>query len=112
MQSLIPTTTNHTLFSTFKHMVKTEGILRPFRGIGAVVAGAGPAHAFYFATYEHSKKVMSELFPTYDHLNYGKTKLPLHMYTYMLKVVCISYSCFGCNCNFISRRHIKSNRSD
>lgn len=44
---------------------------RPFRGIGAVVAGAGPAHAFYFATYEHSKKVMSNVFPQYDHINYG-----------------------------------------
>lgn len=44
---------------------------RPFRGIGAVVAGAGPAHAFYFATYEHSKEVMTNLFPQYNHFNYG-----------------------------------------
>lgn len=45
---------------------------RPFRGVTAVVAGAGPAHAFYFATYEHSKKVMSQVFPQYDHVSYGK----------------------------------------
>lgn len=46
-------------------------IFRPFRGVGAVVAGAGPAHAFYFATYEHSKEVMSNIYPQYDHINYG-----------------------------------------
>lgn len=36
------------------------------------MAGAGPAHAFYFATYEHSKNVMSNVFPQYDHINYGE----------------------------------------
>lgn len=43
---------------------------RPFRGVGAVVAGAGPAHALYFATYEKSKERMSNLFPQYNHFNY------------------------------------------
>ncbi|XP_031637241.1 mitoferrin [Contarinia nasturtii] len=81
MQSLLSPATNHTLVSTFSHMIKTEGISRPFRGITAVVAGAGPAHAFYFATYEHSKKVMSQVFPQYDHVNYvisGVTATLIH----------------------------------
>lgn len=56
-------------------------IFRPFRGVGAVVAGAGPAHAFYFATYEHSKKVISDTFPKYDHFNYGK----IHKLLYIIK---------------------------
>lgn len=53
---------------------------RPFRGVAAVMVGAGPAHAFYFATYEHSKQVMSTVLPQYNHLNYGvftKSKLLL-----------------------------------
>lgn len=53
------------------YFINLERFCRPFRGIGAVVAGAGPAHAFYFATYEHSKEVMSNLFPQYNHFNYG-----------------------------------------
>lgn len=36
-------------------MMKEEGALRPLRGMGAMVAGAGPAHALYFAAYERLK---------------------------------------------------------
>lgn len=36
-------------------MVTQEGVLRPVRGIQAVVAGAGPAHALYFSSYEYLK---------------------------------------------------------
>lgn len=32
--------------------------MRSFRGIGAVVCGAGPAHAFYFALYERIKTIL------------------------------------------------------
>lgn len=48
-----------------------KNVSRPFRGVAAVMVGAGPAHAFYFATYEHSKQVMSTVLPQYNHLNYG-----------------------------------------
>lgn len=41
---------------------------RPVRGMGAVVAGAGPAHALYFATYEYSKEVSQKLFPQHQSL--------------------------------------------
>lgn len=70
MQSLRPTASNQTLVTTLRHMITTEGILRPYRGVAAVIAGAGPAHAAYFATYEHSKNVLSNAFPQNGHVNY------------------------------------------
>lgn len=42
------------------------------RGIGAVVIGAGPAHALYFSTYEYTKEKFSEL-KINDNVNYGET---------------------------------------
>lgn len=43
------------LGSVLMTMMREEGALRPLRGMGAMVAGAGPAHAFYFAAYERLK---------------------------------------------------------
>lgn len=40
-------------------MMQTEGVLRPVRGMPAVVLGAGPAHALYFACYEKMKRFIS-----------------------------------------------------
>ena len=37
------------------NMIREEGALRPLRGMGAMVAGAGPAHALYFGSYERLK---------------------------------------------------------
>lgn len=37
--------------------------------MGAVVAGAGPAHALFFATYEYTKEL--NLFPKHQNLNYS-----------------------------------------
>ncbi|KZC07995.1 PREDICTED: mitoferrin-2 [Dufourea novaeangliae] len=36
-------------------MVRQEGLLRPIRGMSAMVVGAGPAHALYFSCYEFIK---------------------------------------------------------
>eukprot|EP00877_Chromochloris_zofingiensis_P010962 jgi/Chrzof1/6119/Cz17g10140.t1 len=36
-------------------VVRREGIGGLYRGVGAVALGAGPAHALYFAVYEHAK---------------------------------------------------------
>lgn len=44
---------------------------RPIRGVTAVVAGAGPAHAFYFGTYEYTKEFLTK-FTTNSQLNYSK----------------------------------------
>lgn len=45
---------------------------RPIRGLPAVVAGAGPAHAFYFASYEYSKEIMSKVAPHRTNVNYSE----------------------------------------
>ncbi|KAJ2502992.1 Fe(2+) transporter [Coemansia sp. RSA 1972] len=37
----------------------TEGMRTLYRGVMSVVLGAGPAHAVYFATYEHTKKILA-----------------------------------------------------
>ena len=36
-------------------MVKEEGLFRPLRGVNAMIAGAGPAHAMYFGCLETGK---------------------------------------------------------
>ena len=43
----------------FTKIIKYEGIRNTVRGINAVVGGAGPAHAMYFACYEKMKTVLS-----------------------------------------------------
>lgn len=50
---------NRGLGSVLMTMMRDEGALRPLRGMGAMVAGAGPAHAFYFAAYERLKVFFS-----------------------------------------------------
>lgn len=37
-------------------VIRREGISGLYRGVGAVAAGAGPAHALYFAVYEFAKE--------------------------------------------------------
>ncbi|KAM0285515.1 hypothetical protein ACHAQH_001465 [Verticillium albo-atrum] len=60
MQVLNPTAStayNGVIQGTYK-MATGEGFLSLWRGMSSVVAGAGPAHAVYFATYEAVKHVM------------------------------------------------------
>ena len=40
-------------------IIRYEGLRNTVRGMNAVVGGAGPAHAMYFACYEKMKKVLS-----------------------------------------------------
>ena len=44
MQSLSHMRAHDTIYSTLRQMVREEGILRPFRGVAAVVAGAGKSN--------------------------------------------------------------------
>ena len=37
-------------------VIETEGVAGLYRGVAAVGIGVGPAHAVYFATYEHMKR--------------------------------------------------------
>lgn len=69
MQSLTHMHANETIISTMRDMVRSEGLLRPFRGVMAVVAGAGPAHALYFGAYEYSKETIGR-FSDRDQINY------------------------------------------
>ncbi|XP_075230126.1 mitoferrin-1-like isoform X1 [Lycorma delicatula] len=61
MQSLSPSpnATYRGIGEALHRMVVQEGILRPIRGMGAVVMGAGPAHALYFSCYEYLKDTLS-----------------------------------------------------
>ncbi|EDS34203.1 mitoferrin [Culex quinquefasciatus] len=61
MQSLTHMHAHDTIVSTMRDMVRTEGLGRPFRGVMAVVAGAGPAHALYFGAYEYSKEAIARI---------------------------------------------------
>ncbi|CAL7938686.1 unnamed protein product [Xylocopa violacea] len=68
MQTLTPgSSSGDGIGSVFSRMVRQEGVLRPIRGMSAMVVGAGPAHALYFSCYEFvknkllSSKVHSEL---------------------------------------------------
>ncbi|KAF2899967.1 hypothetical protein ILUMI_06219 [Ignelater luminosus] len=58
MQSLLPSTMREGVSETFLKMVRHEGIFRPVRGMPAMIVGAGPAHAFYFSSYEYLKDTM------------------------------------------------------
>lgn len=39
--------------------------------MGAVVLGAGPAHALYFGTYEHTKELLAKV-TVNNNISYGK----------------------------------------
>uniref|UniRef100_A0A182R742 Mitoferrin n=1 Tax=Anopheles funestus TaxID=62324 RepID=A0A182R742_ANOFN len=69
MQSLTHMKAHDTIMSTMRDMIRNEGLMRPFRGVMAVVAGAGPAHALYFGAYECSKEMIATVSDR-DHLNY------------------------------------------
>ncbi|CAB0030425.1 unnamed protein product [Trichogramma brassicae] len=53
------------------NMMRQEGIFRPFRGISAMVIGAGPAHALYFSCYEYLKDRISSTKLLSGHLIYA-----------------------------------------
>lgn len=69
MQSLSPVTSGHSITTTLSNMVKKEGIFRPIRGVSAVIAGAGPAHAFYFGSYEFTKEFLTK-YTMHNQINY------------------------------------------
>ncbi|XP_035740516.1 mitoferrin-2-like isoform X2 [Vespa mandarinia] len=74
MQSLIPGPGGGGgVGNVLLRMMRQEGLLRPFRGMGAMVAGAGPAHALYFSCYEFLKDkfMSSKPHSQFNHLVYG-----------------------------------------
>ncbi|CAG2232104.1 MFRN [Mytilus edulis] len=61
MQCLIPDpkADYRSIADAFYKIVKYEGVRNTVRGVSAVIGGAGPAHAMYFACYEKMKKIIS-----------------------------------------------------
>ena len=55
------------MVSVMKTMVKEEGMARPFKGMTAMMAGAGPAHAMYFGALETGRNLTA------------KYKVPVHI---------------------------------
>ena len=49
-----------------KDMIKHEGLLSPYRGIGAVLLGTGPIHSLYFGSYEYAKKTLPKFSSSLD----------------------------------------------
>ncbi|EME28022.1 mitochondrial carrier (BOU / S-adenosylmethionine carrier) [Galdieria sulphuraria] len=59
LQSITVNTPNQGLFSCVAEILRKEGFLKLWRGIGAASMTAGPGHAVYFATYEIGKQLFS-----------------------------------------------------
>ncbi|KAJ8263164.1 hypothetical protein COCON_G00156210 [Conger conger] len=49
------------VYEALSRIVRTEGLLRPMRGLNVTMLGAGPAHALYFACYERMKRSLSDM---------------------------------------------------
>ncbi|XP_065211678.1 mitoferrin-1 [Planococcus citri] len=63
MQSLLPSANGSCyrgVGEVLSQMVTKEGVLRPMRGISAVILGAGPAHALYFSSYEFLRDTVAQ----------------------------------------------------
>ncbi|KAG7480727.1 hypothetical protein MATL_G00059350 [Megalops atlanticus] len=63
MQSLQPDpkAQYRSVYEALCRIVRTEGLLRPLRGLNITMMGAGPAHALYFACYERVKRALSDV---------------------------------------------------
>ncbi|KAG7243905.1 hypothetical protein INR49_006060 [Caranx melampygus] len=63
MQSLQPdpNAQYRSVYEALKRIIQTEGFFRPLRGLNITMLGAGPAHALYFACYEHVKRSLSNV---------------------------------------------------
>ncbi|CAH1281886.1 unnamed protein product [Diabrotica balteata] len=74
MQSLATSGTEG-IGETLLRMIRHEGILRPIRGMSAMVVGAGPSHALYFSSYEFTKNIFAQYFNAsrYDMLICGSS---------------------------------------
>ena len=72
MQSLVPDpkADYRGVYDAFHKIVRYEGIRTTVRGVNAVVGGAGPAHALYFACYEKIKRTLTGG-QTGNHLAHG-----------------------------------------
>ena len=59
------------LSKVFSSIIKSEGLLGLYRGVGAMALGAGPAHAVYFSVYEFFKEKMGGNKPGHHPLSHA-----------------------------------------
>ncbi|KAI5694379.1 hypothetical protein M8J76_000311 [Diaphorina citri] len=72
MQSLTTSSqTGRGMGEVFRGMVAQEGVLRPLRGVNAVILGAAPAHALYFSCYEYLKDTFTNRTLINNNVGYG-----------------------------------------
>ena len=77
MQSLACDKNSHQSISTvLRTMVREEGVFRPIRGMNAMAAGAGPAHALYFPALEYTRRFFHEKHGVPIHVSSGEKKRP------------------------------------
>lgn len=83
----------------------------PLRGVGAVVIGAGPAHAMYFSSYEFSKEALAKV-STNNHINYSESLLRFS--SFAPKLMFLFSHCSMCrSCGDSNpRRYLESDRGD
>lgn len=64
---------NATSSSLLKNMAMAyaQGLGSLWRGVNTVVMGSGPAHALFFATYEHAKQTLSHNPAINEHAAHG-----------------------------------------
>ena len=72
MQSLVCEKQHNGLRKVFTTMVREEGMFRPLRGLSAMAAGAGPAHAMYFSALEKTREYLIEYGRMQEHVASGK----------------------------------------
>ena len=71
MQSLCCQKQHNRIGLVFMTMVREEGIFRPIKGMSAMAAGAGPAHAMYFTAVEKTRDFLTARNVS-EHLASGK----------------------------------------
>ena len=75
MQSLCPNpqARYRSVTEAMVKMIQYEGVLRPVKGVSAVIASAGPAHALHYACYEQLKAQLSGTIESYNqsHMVHG-----------------------------------------
>mgnify|MGYP002716597331 FL=1 len=54
---------NRNVLNVLTEMIKTEGVLKPWRGVEVIATIHGPVHGVYFASYEFVKYRMLNVFP-------------------------------------------------
>lgn len=69
--------------NVLRTMVREEGVFRPIRGMNAMAAGAGPAHAMYFSAIESTRRFFNEGHGVPLHVSSGEQKSFIYSRVYI-----------------------------